>query len=78
LHNSAAPSESKVNALTTAKHEKNIGDVARQVAYIEDKLKKQDELVADVNGLKNDTAGLKNDCRVLRTDLDSVKGEKKP
>jgi chromosome segregation ATPase len=56
-----------------AKHEKNIGDVARQVKYIEDKLKKLDELAADVNGLKETSATLKNDYRVLRDDLGKAK-----
>jgi len=56
--------------ITTTK--KDLGELDKKVIYIETKLKKLDELAADVNGLKNDTTGLKEQYTALRADMTSV------
>jgi len=51
----------------------NLKKVEDRVHYIDEKLKKLDEVAQDVLTLKTDNAGLKEEYKVLRTDLTAVK-----
>ncbi|HEY3323094.1 MAG TPA: hypothetical protein VGP72_21760 [Planctomycetota bacterium] len=52
-----------------AKNAADIHTVETKVKYVEDRLKKLDDLDAAVNGLKNDTTNLKGECAALRKDV---------
>jgi chromosome segregation ATPase len=50
-----------------------VDDLGKRVHYIEDKIKKIDDLAKDVAGLKVDTEDLRGQSKTLRTDLESAK-----
>lgn len=50
-----------------------VDDLGKRVHYIEDKIKKIDDLAKDVAGLKVDTDDLKGQSKALRTDLETAK-----
>ena len=53
----------------------NLKKVEDRVHYIDEKLKKLDEVAADVLVLKTDTVGLKEEYKVLRGDLTAVRNK---
>ncbi|MGD0094402.1 MAG: hypothetical protein ABSE73_31220 [Planctomycetota bacterium] len=55
------------------KHESQIAELNTKIQYIDQKLKKLDELDRDVGGLKINSEELKKECQGLRTDMTSVR-----
>jgi len=49
-----------------------VSELDRKVVYIQDKLKKLDDLATEVNGLKGDTNELKGQYATLKTDMTKV------
>jgi chromosome segregation ATPase len=56
-----------------AKTDTKVDDLGKRVHYIEDKIKKIDDLAKDVAGLKVDTDDLRGQSKALRTDLEGAK-----